>query len=396
MTKYKYEIGQLVETKNGKLEYLGQSEEKYGKTYLGKWKCYCGKEFFTINYMVMNENTKSCGCYYENKVRNPEIAYLRIIHKDIKQRCYNENNQSFHNYGGRGIIIDPIWKDNSKKFIEDILSAIGHRPTEKHQLDRIDNNGNYTINNLRWVTPKENCRNTRRIRLIVINGEEKTVTEWSEISKISKSTLSVRINNGWTEEKILQPVKKTAKFKNLPILYTRWISIKQRCYGFNCKAFYNYGGRGITIFDLWKNNYKKFEKDLIKEIGLPPTKKHQLDRIDNNSNYIPGNLRWATAKENGRNTRKNILFTINGEEKTISEWSEKSGLSFNTILKRIKKNWSNDKILAPITISKLDKNQVEKIKNDLKNISVIALAKLYNVSKDTIINIKYKRGAYAN
>lgn len=83
--------------------------------------------------------------------------------------------------------------------------------------------------------------------------------------------------------------------------YFRWMSMKLRCY---CKTHYaypRYGGRGITVCDRWRHNFENF----IADIGERPTDKHSLDRINNDGDYEPNNVRWATAKEQANNRSNN-------------------------------------------------------------------------------------------
>lgn len=77
------------------------------------------------------------------------------IWKGIKKRCYQESYQHFDRYGGRGITMCKEWQEDFLAFYKDM----GEPPTPEHQLDRIDNNGNYNKQNCRWVTRQENCRN---------------------------------------------------------------------------------------------------------------------------------------------------------------------------------------------------------------------------------------------
>jgi hypothetical protein len=81
--------------------------------------------------------------------------------------------------------------------------------------------------------------------------------------------------------------------------YSRWENIKQRCNNPKNTNYHKYGGRGIKICERWQNNFYAFNYD----IGLPPSTKHQLDRIDNDGDYEPGNVRWATPIQQMGNTR---------------------------------------------------------------------------------------------
>lgn len=83
--------------------------------------------------------------------------------------------------------------------------------------------------------------------------------------------------------------------------YKCWQQIKARCLNPNHKAYPDYGGRGITICDAWKDDFELFWG----QVGPRPTPKHSLDRIDNNKGYEPGNVRWATKTEQNRNRRPN-------------------------------------------------------------------------------------------
>lgn len=95
--------------------------------------------------------------------------------------------------------------------------------------------------------------------------------------------------------------------------YNNWRGMRERCSNKNHDHYSRYGGRGIKVCDRWSNFYNFYE-----DMGQKPTPKHSLDRIDNNGNYEPSNCRWATQKEQLRNSSRVKLHTIDGVEDTIT------------------------------------------------------------------------------
>lgn len=128
-------------------------------------------------------------------------------------------------------------------------------------------------------------------------------------------------------------------------LYWRFKTIKERCYKSYSKYFYNYGGRGIKVWEPWKNNFKAFRQYLIEtfpeiDIDNIPTSL-EIDRIDNDKNYEPGNIRLVTSQDNNNNRRDNNRFLIFGEELTSREIHKFYGLTIskNSLDSRLRKGY---------------------------------------------------------
>lgn len=114
--------------------------------------------------------------------------------------------------------------------------------------------------------------------------------------------------------------------------YISWESMKRRCRDNAVECYPRYGGRGITICAEW-SSFKAFLRDM----GPRPAGT-SLDRIDNNGNYEPGNCRWATIEEQGRNKRNNRYATLNGETMLVSDWAKRLGMHYTGVILRLK-NW---------------------------------------------------------
>lgn len=114
-------------------------------------------------------------------------------------------------------------------------------------------------------------------------------------------------------------------------IYKIWNGIVERCENTKHPAFATYGGRGIRICEQWRHDFAAF----LAHVGPRPSPKHSIDRINGNGNYEPGNVRWATSKEQNNNRRDVRLFAFEGQTASIAEWARRIGGCYQRIYHRI-------------------------------------------------------------
>lgn len=113
--------------------------------------------------------------------------------------------------------------------------------------------------------------------------------------------------------------------------YSAWQNIIGRCCSQQHHAFHNYGGRGITICDEWKESFEAFYCDM----GSRPSDDHSIDRKDNDKGYCKENCRWATRTEQQNNRRSNLIYEFDGEIKTLAEWCREYNADYMSVYQRI-------------------------------------------------------------
>lgn len=170
-------------------------------------QCECGKRKAVAATALRTGDTRSCG---QCRVNLPaEHHEMRSIWKNMIRRCTKPYSSAYGNYGARGIAVCERWSRSFDAFAEDM----GNRPSPDHSIDRINNDGNYEPNNCRWATQKEQMRNTRVNRFLVIEGVRKTIAEWADDSPVPRKIVYQRIAAGWKPKEALErPVD--LKFSN--------------------------------------------------------------------------------------------------------------------------------------------------------------------------------------
>ena len=137
-----------------------------------KYQCKDCKKVYDKIYKMANAEkiTRWSKKHYKRNAKKYKVTSIRwsrknpeyIVWRNIICRCIKPENKDHEYYGGRGITICQRWLDSFANFFKDM----GKRPSPKHTIDRIDNNGNYELSNCRWVTMKEQNNNKRSIRKI--------------------------------------------------------------------------------------------------------------------------------------------------------------------------------------------------------------------------------------
>jgi len=168
-----------------------------------KCKCVCGKFRTVLVKQLLNGKVKSCGCSHKtNKTHGMSNGRhpLYSVWSGIKKRCFDVKYSGYKRYGGRGITVCKSWRVSFEHFYK---WSISNGWSKGLQIDRINNNGNYSPKNCRYTTSKINSNNRRNSVLLTHNGKSLSMNEWSEVLDIPKGTIMYRYLLKWPTEKIL-------------------------------------------------------------------------------------------------------------------------------------------------------------------------------------------------
>ena len=162
-----------------------------------------------------------------------------------------------------------------------------------------------------------------------------------------KLVLGSLLRNGMTQscgclhKEVTSQVSSTHGMTRSPI-YSLWHSMMDRCHLPTSHAFSRYGGRGISVCERW-HSFENFYADMgNKPEGM------SLERIDNDGDYCPDNVRWASAKVQANNRKSNVVLEYQGRKQTMQQWCDELGLKIQTVWARINKyGYSVEKALTP-------------------------------------------------
>lgn len=130
--------------------------------------------------------------------------------------------------------------------------------------------------------------------------------------------------------------------KKQPPEYQIWSQIKQRCFNKKHPKYRLYGKRGIDMDPRWRASYVTF----IAEVGPRPRKGFTIERIDNSKGYWPGNVRWATPKEQNRNKRTNRVIKVNGQNVCVSQAAETAVMDRRRVRERLESGLTPDQAVS--------------------------------------------------
>jgi hypothetical protein len=187
------EFGNASNNKNGK---KGSCKECSRKR-LKAW-CQKNRDYYNRRQREYRERRRQEG----NPVKG---RYIQSIWWAMVSRCHNPKDKWFKDYGGRGIVVCDRWRNSSADFESDM----GPRPTSKHSIDRIDNDGNYEPGNCRWATEFQQKRNTRKTVMLTYGGITMCQLDWAKKVGMSNAALIRRLRRMSVEMALTIPPKRT-------------------------------------------------------------------------------------------------------------------------------------------------------------------------------------------
>jgi hypothetical protein len=170
----------------------------------------------------------------------------------------------------------------------------------------------------------------------VVVGKEKTILQQSLISGSIRSCgcLFLESNKQPRKHGYCCDSERTLEYRS-------WTSMRDRCNNNCCKEYSDYGGRGISVCSRW-SDFVNFLEDM----GPRPSVKYSINRIDNNGNYEPNNCHWATRAEQSRNHRRNRVLTIDGVSMVLADWAKKIGVHQETIRGRLRRGLTPEEAIS--------------------------------------------------
>lgn len=184
----------------GKLIVLRRGENT--KSGNARWvcQCDCGKVSSVVGSHLRSGHTRSCGCnLISDQAKGHAKERIYRIWTGMHRRCYNPDSDNYKWYGGSGIEICKEWHD----FLTFRKWALENSYTDKLSIDRIDSEGDYSPENCRWQTQKQQMNNVSSNKIISYKGKEYTQSEFAEKYNLKYHTVRNRLRLGWSLNRIV-------------------------------------------------------------------------------------------------------------------------------------------------------------------------------------------------
>ncbi len=171
-------------------------------------RCKCGIERHVSGTNLRNGRSAGCGCRKREELSARATKHGQHktstygIWRGIIQRCHNENNDKYEDYGGRGIVVCDRWK-GEQGFVN-FLADVGERPSKDYTLDRKRNDGPYSPENCRWATREEQHRNRRDTIHFVVAGVEVCATDVARMCGVHPNTVARCLRLKMTGDQIVE------------------------------------------------------------------------------------------------------------------------------------------------------------------------------------------------
>lgn len=216
-------IKDLVGQKFGRLTVIAFA--RIGKRWRARWicRCDCGKEIEVDGSSLKQGNTRSCGCLKAEvsrtvrKTHGKSRTALYRIWACMIGRCERATDAKYQSYGARGIHVCERWHD-FQLFLDDV-SKLPHFGEKGFSLDRVNNNGDYAPDNVRWATLKEQARNKRNNHWLVIDGVRMTLAQAVEQYGVNSVTILSRLKAGCRDLDLVRPANSSPKNNNRKCRY---------------------------------------------------------------------------------------------------------------------------------------------------------------------------------
>ena len=195
------------------IRYMGENKRHES---LWECKCDCGNIKVIPGIRLRKGGALSCGCLHKDEMIKRQtthgLSHTRIhdIWKELKQRCTNKSNSKYKYYGEKGITVCDEW---SNSFINFYNWSIENGYNDTLTIDRIDSSKGYDPSNCRWVSYKVQNNNKSDNKRYIIDGVNKTLSEWCQDYQVPFKRINNRISKGWDIYKALTtpPLKKNGK-----------------------------------------------------------------------------------------------------------------------------------------------------------------------------------------